>query len=105
MHGISALAQTLFWTWVLVLVWEAPSPSLHAECCPLDESLYFSLTVMEPLMSKVLLATSQFCSWWDPLVADSETLAWSVTVGLSGMTMFWAPMLVLDPADSLVSLA
>jgi hypothetical protein len=104
-HGISALAHRLLATWVLDLVYEAPLPSLEATCSPLDESLYFSVTEMCPLISKSLLATWQFCSWLDPLLHASLTLAWSVTVCLSGMTMFWAPIWVWDPADSEVNLA
>ena len=99
------MAEVLFSTWVLDLVWEAPSPDLEATCCPLDWSLYFSVTQIEPAMSKTLLATSQFCSAVSPLEQHSETLAWSVTVFLSGMMMFWAPIWVWEAADSAESLA
>lgn len=57
--GIAALAHKLFWTWDLDLVWEAPSPSFWAEFSPLEESLYFSETEIDPEMSKVLFATWQ----------------------------------------------
>ena len=87
-HGMEALAQLLFWTWVLDLVYEAPSPSFCEENSPFEESLYFSETLIDPAISKVLLATSQFWLPLDPAEADSLTLAWLVTVCLSGMTMF-----------------
>ena len=73
-QGTSALAQRLFKTWDLDLVYEAPSPSCLAECSPLDESLYCSETAIDPLMLKVLLATSQFCSSLVPLLQASLTL-------------------------------
>jgi len=35
-HGMLALAHTLLQTWVLDLVYDAPSPSLLEQCCPFD---------------------------------------------------------------------
>jgi hypothetical protein len=41
-------------------------------------------------MLNFLWATSQFCSLDDPLLTASLTLAWSVTVFLSGMVTYEA---------------
>ena len=72
---------------------------------PFDSSLYFSRTEIDPEISKVLLATNCLLEEFCPLLWASLTLAWSVTVCLSGITMFYAPIWVYDPADSDVSLA
>jgi hypothetical protein len=74
-HGILAFAHTLLQTWVLDLVWEAPSPSLLEQCVPLDSSLYFSRTEIDPEISKVLLATNCLFEEFCPLLWASLTLA------------------------------
>lgn len=103
--GMSALPLHESRTWVLDLVWAAPCPHFSETCSPLRESLYFSVTVISPPIWNFFWDILQVCSLFPPLETDSLTLAWSVTMFLSGMVYWEAPISVLDPADWLQSLA